>query len=397
MMKAAPGAQLPIENIFGRDQFIENLWHVLEGNSVLMEAERRIGKTSILHKMASQPPANWELVSLDLERIHAAAEFAEVVCEQVHDRLTGWKKQGRRVLSFLGTLGGGEFAGLKFPEKKEQPDGYWKKLLTGSIEDLVEQQGVVGKRVAFFFDEMPWMLSAIAHPEREGEQTAMEVLDVLRSLRQSRSTGQGFRMIICGSVGLHHVLGSLRQLGYKNQPVNDMMAVQLLPFDQTVATQLATQLLDGEGVKHEPAVPALIAEQTGGFPYYIHWVVSELRMAGRPVTPPEVDLVLKRLLTAPHDPCNFRHYKDRIPGYYPKEEPVVLALLDFAAKKAGPVGQQELIAAAKTAGAADENRVRELLRLLALDHYLDRDTDGRFCFRHALLRKWWIIEQELRE
>ena len=55
-MKAAPGAQLPIKDIFGRDPFIAGLWRILDGNSVRMEAERRIGKTSILHKMAAEPP-----------------------------------------------------------------------------------------------------------------------------------------------------------------------------------------------------------------------------------------------------------------------------------------------------------------------------------------------------
>jgi hypothetical protein len=54
-MKAAPGAQLSIKDIFGRDPFIANLWRVLETNSVRMEAERRIGKTSILHKMEAEP------------------------------------------------------------------------------------------------------------------------------------------------------------------------------------------------------------------------------------------------------------------------------------------------------------------------------------------------------
>ena len=104
-MKAAPGGQLPIKDIFGRDSFIATLWRVLESNSVRMEAERRIGKTSILHKMAAEPPVGWEAVSLDVEGIHSAAEFAEVVCQEVHQRLRGWEKQGQRLRNFLGSFG----------------------------------------------------------------------------------------------------------------------------------------------------------------------------------------------------------------------------------------------------------------------------------------------------
>ena len=74
-------------------------------------------------------------------------------------------------------------------------------------------------------------------------------------------------------------------------------------------------------------------------------------MGGRPATPGDIDLVVKKLLTAPHDPCDLRHFKERIDGYYPNEEKVVLALLDHAAKSTAPLGQAELINVAKTAGA----------------------------------------------
>src|SRR5690242_11577312 len=122
-MKAAPGGQLAIQDIFGRDEFIAHLWRVLEGNSVRMEAERRIGKTSILHKMAAEPPADWEVIALDLEQVHSAAEFAEKVCDKIHQRLSGWRKHGRRFWGFLESLAGIQLGSLKFPEKKDRPDG----------------------------------------------------------------------------------------------------------------------------------------------------------------------------------------------------------------------------------------------------------------------------------
>jgi hypothetical protein len=60
--------------------------------------------------------------------------------------------------------------------------------------------------------------------------------------------------------------------------------------------------------------------------------------------------VVRRLLTAPHDPCHLRHFRDRIHGYYPGDEKSVLALLDHAAQCASPLGQAELMNVAKTAG-----------------------------------------------
>ena len=70
-------------------------------------------------------------------------------------------------------------------------------------------------------------------------------------------------------------------------------------------------------------------------------------------------------------------------------------MLDHAAKSAGPLSQGELVNVAKSAGAMEDERARELLRLLAVDHYLSRDTDGRYTFRHALLREWWVLGRGL--
>jgi hypothetical protein len=395
-MRAAPGAQLATQEILGRDPFIAALWGILTEQSVRMEAERRIGKTCILQKMSASPPAGWHTIPLDLEKVHTAAEFAELVSKAVDDRLARWQRVGKRVRTFLGAIGGTQVGPIKFPEKKAQPEDYWKTLLQQSVEDLVEHQAAVGQRVVFFFDEMPWMLSAIASPDRDGAVAAMEILDVLRSLRQSRTLGSGFRMVLCGSIGLHHILKELRQKGYRNQPVNDLRTVEVPPLDSVNATMLATELLIGEELAIHPDGPGIIAQQTGGFPFYIHWVVARLRMDNQPVTSDTIERVVKYLLTDAHDPCHFRHFLDRLEDYYPQEEGKhVLALLDYTAASATPVAQQELINVAKYAGATDDDRVRELLRLLLVDHYLASDTDGCYTFRHALLRRWWVIARGL--
>jgi len=50
-MKANPGGQLSIDQIKGRDPLIATIWETLLSQSVIMTAERRIGKTSIIQKM----------------------------------------------------------------------------------------------------------------------------------------------------------------------------------------------------------------------------------------------------------------------------------------------------------------------------------------------------------
>ena len=394
-MKAAPGAQLPLDEIFGRDEFISDLWRILDRNSVRMEAERRIGKTTILHKMCAEPADGWEAVYFDVEAIRSADEFAEVVCAKVLERFTYWKKQGHRLRDSLKNVRGATIGPLKFPEKLARPEGSWKALLTHAVEELVEQQKDVGKRVVFFFDELPWMVSAIANPEYgDSPSAAAALLDVLRSLRQSPTTGQGFRMVQCGSIGMHHVLDELHRHGYRNKPVNDLMLVEVPPLDAAAASDLACRLLSGEQLTADATVAGLVAERTGGFPFYIHSVVSRLTVAGSPATVAGVDAAVNWLLTTALDPCDLRHFSRRIGSYFPPTEAkIVLALLDHAAVAQVGVEMRELQNVAKSAGNVDNEVVRDVLRRLTLDHYLTRDVDGRYAFRHALVRRWWVLDR----
>ncbi len=173
------------------------------------------------------------------------------------------------------------------------------------------------------------------------------------------------------------------------------MLVEVPPLAPDKATELATQLIAGEKLKDEPGASRRIAELTGGFPYYIQWVVARLSIGGRPATGAEIEDAVRWLLTADHDPCDLRHFLKRIHSYYPNNAKIVLALLDHAAKSQAPLSPAELINVGKSAGTGDDEEVRELLRQLAMDHYLSKDSDGRYSFRSALLRRWWLLERGL--
>src|SRR4051794_17111483 len=115
-MKSNPGGQIDIKDILGRDRLIATLWDVLERQSVIMTAERRIGKTSVIRKMRAEPRANWVPVLQDLEGIHSADEFAAAVYQTVTEFLTGLRKLAKKAKHFFESVGGLEVGGvLKLP------------------------------------------------------------------------------------------------------------------------------------------------------------------------------------------------------------------------------------------------------------------------------------------
>ena len=389
-MKANPGGQIDLSAVVGRESLIAQLWATLAVQSLAMTAERRIGKTTVTQKMAAEPAAGWTAVYQDLEGFHSATEFALGVYREV-DRFLGAKKRiARRSKEFLTALGGTEVKGwFKFPGQAQPP---WKDVLTHAIEDLMKENDGTS-RLLFLWDEMPFMLANIR--DKEGESTAMQVLDHLRWLRQ---THRDLRMVVTGSIGLHHVITSLKEKGYSNAPVNDLAPFDVPPLERADAALLASRLIEGEALKvpDVAAASVAIAEHADGFAFYIHHIVRGLKQKALDATPSTVAQVVAAHLVDPNDPWQLLHYRERISTYYPKDEKVVCHVLDHLAAKPEPASANELLSMLKGVCPFDDReRLLKLLSLMARDHYLQPSEDGRYQFRFPLIRRWWKLHRGL--
>jgi hypothetical protein len=389
-MKANPGGQIDLKSVIGRDKVIADMWDTLEQQSIVMTAERRIGKTTIIKKMNAEPKAKWIPVLQDLEKCHTAADFAMAVYKDVHQFLSGRAKFTRRAKEWFVAFGGTEIGGVfTLPPGKEKS---WKEVLTKSIEDLVHENDAKGDRLLFLWDEVPFMLANIR--DREGEPVAMEVLDTLRELRQTHTA---LRMVITGSIGLHHVIKSLKEKNYGNAPINDMFPVEVEPLEQADAQKLASTLIDGERLhsSDKAAAAVAIAHEADCFPFYIHHVIKALRLKGLAADPPTVAKIVEDQLIDANDPWELLHYRERIPLYYGNDASAVCAILDDLAASRDKATINELLAMLKASSTFDDKeRLLSLLTLMERDHYLRRHSDG-YRFRFPLIRRWWKINRGL--
>ncbi len=387
-MKPNPGGQLAPNHIFGRDTLIAHYWEILEGRCIYVNDLRRIGKTQIMVKMHAEPPSGWLTVKRDLGGCHTAAEFATLAFRD-STALLGLKKRNlRRMGEFLKTLGGGEIAGiLKLPDGSAAP---WKEVLFRTFSDLEEEMRELNSRVVFFWDEMPFLLDNIAR--REGTQTAMEVLDVLRSLSQDHDR---IRLFLTGSIGLHHILSSLHKDGYINSPLNRMEHAQPGPLGKADACRLAQELIAGSALQAEssPECAACIADETGNVAYYIHLLISRLPTA-EPLTPDLIRQTLKKEITADDNDWDFEHYRKRLKTYYGAGESAALRILDTVAVTQ-PVEFQVIRRELAGQMSFDDERLRELLKLLCRDYYLVRTGDNQYRFYLDIIRRWWVLSRNL--
>jgi hypothetical protein len=387
-MKANPGGYIAPDDVVGRDRLIEQLWRVLARQSLVLSAERRIGKTCVIRKMQLEPKPGMLTVYRDLENVHTSLEFADTVFRDVEKYLGRLQKTATRARQLLAHLKGAELGGvIKVPEIAA---GHWKDLLTHTLEDLVEHQA---EKVVLFWDELPHMIHNIS--KREGAEVAMEILDTLRAVRQ---TLPDLRMVFTGSIGLHNVITALKRAGYANAPTNDMATHDVPPLAlDSDAPELARLLIEGEGLEvvDIPSVATVIAKNVDGVPYYIQHIVDRLALSMEKVDGALVESILTQGLTDPTDPWDFMHYRERMDTYYTAQElPFALSLLDILAATTGSLGFAAILNLLKAQIATtDDEAVREMLVLLQRDHYIIQDSKGDYRFRFLLVQRWWRLHR----
>ncbi len=391
-MKSNPGGQVDPQNLIGRDQLIKEIWDTLEQQSVVMTAERRIGKTSIMQKMQAEPKEKWIPIYQDLEKYSSAQEFAQSVYEILKTYQNLSKTAENYLQNLRQALAGFKFGDIEIPEAKDIP---WQKLLTSSITDLVTDPDWNKYKLVFLWDEIPYMLSNIKN--KEGEEVAKQILDILRSLRQEQ---KNFRIVMTGSIGLHHVIIDLKEKGYSTAPINDMYTIEVNPLHERYAKELAKKLITGENITIEGEVQeeviSTLVEQTDAFPYYIHHIIKTLKTATNPITKETVEEVVKQQLTNSDDPWQLRHFEERLPTYYEGEDKIAKLILDELAVQDSPQSVKDMQKSITSQTALkDLEQLRKLLRLMAQDHYLNKNTDNKYSFRFSLIKRWWKLERDL--
>jgi hypothetical protein len=384
-----PGGKLAADDIVGRDGLVQQLWTTLQGQSVVITAERRMGKTLVMSKMQADLRDRMHFIYQDVESVQSPEDFVARLYSQAGHLLPTTLRVGRGVRRAFGHLRGVKITGVELQMDANTPA--WKADLFAIAEALDKRANLP---VTLLLDELPLMVDGIA--KAITPRAAMEVLDALRQIRQ---TGTRLRMVYTGSIGLHHVLRTLRADGYTNDPTNDMLTIEVPPLADTDAIALARALLMGikATCNDEDTVARRMAHAVDCVPFYIHHLAARLAGAARAVTPQLVDKVVLALLTEDSDPLHLRHYEARIPQYYPAaDQQLVLALLDALAGAGAPLPFAELLNLVRhQLRAQNPERVREVLTLIRQDHYVHQLPRGTYAFRFPIVQRWWRLHRGL--
>ncbi len=396
-MKANPGGPIEGEAIIGRDVEISEIWELLEKRSVILTAERRVGKTCILRKMAENPQNGWIPLLIWVEDVRHPTDCVEKIYAEA-SRLDVQSEKGKwlhRVGSTYKTLVGAEIKGWKLPPLRDD----WKRLLSNLIEDIADN---TGNQILVMLDEFPMMVSNICDAPEGGAQLAMEFLDALRAARQKFEPTNQIRFVLSGSIGLHLIVENLKaNHNYKGNPTNDMSPKVLAGMREADVTLMCRKYLDEERIERRDPdeFDRRMFLSTDGLPLYVQYVCERFQNDRRAeVFPDDIDRELREMMNS-QDVEWFSNAADRIDSYYAtlgvnRQAASVLKLLSH---EESLIAERDIIHHIRSQMDVEyDDVVLSTLELLLRDNYLLRDTstgERRYRFRYGIMRRWWAINK----
>ena len=385
-------------NFFDREDERRLLWQHLRQSHVLLLAPRRVGKTSLLMRMADEAPDHGHhavYVSVadarsedDVTRKLIAALAAHPASDPIWRRLQ--KGPYKRFFSRLrAKVEAGPLSLELTPD-----EGRWATLAEVTAEAIER----LGEPWLVLVDELPIFVLTLIREDTQAKTPELprtrNFLNWFRQLRSAPTHSETpLRWVVAGSIGLDAVVARAR-LG---DTINDLRVCPLGPFAPATADAFLAALGDSYGLALDPPTRARLMQRAGWLiPFYLQILFSRLHdlaaeQSLKP-TPTLVDRVVAELLT-PAYRAYFDYWRQRLTEELgrPDDQRALALLAGVAAAPEGLTKKalDHLLSEHLPEPAARDESLRFLLDVLENDGYLARDDD-RFRFRSELLREYWV-------
>ncbi|HNY01947.1 MAG TPA: hypothetical protein PKG48_05135 [Bacteroidales bacterium] len=264
------GSPVEGDDFFGRENELSYAWdHIRKGNSFLLAAPRRVGKSSFAKKLIAIAKSDgWHTLELNLEEVKTEEEFIRLFVKKLYAE-SWWHrikdKSGEGVKKILESLNlttttEGTTVALKFQFDNPEINHKLTKLLDHHENTLI------------MVDELTILLYLLVERDPEkGIQKAQDVLNWLRSIRQV--TGTKIRWVFCSSVGIENFCNQYN-LSYTT---NDLSPLELAAFSENQSQRFIQALASAESIQLEnDQVEHMLRKLGWLLPYFIQILFFEL-------------------------------------------------------------------------------------------------------------------------
>lgn len=384
-MKMSIGNPVTAEDFFDREAEQRAMWRRLERDHILLLAPRRIGKTSLMHRLCDTALSHhFQAAICSFAPCNTELECVQTLYKAVTDEQRIDQKVKNTLIEMLKKIQGIDVAGVGIQWGGQDKDP-WRQI-GDAIATALRQ---TDRTWLICVDEVPVFILKLLEQE-DGRAKARSFLYWFRDLRQTHH--KQVRWILAGSIGMDTVAS---RLGLSDT-INDLATMPLGAFDTETAHRFLTKLGNSYHIPLDEALRHHIIQRIGWpVPYYLQLMFSQLRDirdTKAQLTIADVDHAFENLLS-PSYKVHFDYWHQRLreelnhpdAGY-------ATHLLNHTCRDPNGVSHDTLKQALAEKIADAERReesLRYLLDVLENDGYLVNDS-GRYRFRLAWLREYWL-------
>lgn len=367
-----------------------------EGAHLLLVAQRRMGKTSLMREVARRIEDRYVCLFVDLQKAQSASDAVVELSLAVRPYQPLWNKTKQIFANILGkllnTIDKISLGEVGVTLRAGLTTGDW----VNKGDQLMAILAASEKPVVILFDELPIMVNRLLKgndyritPERRA--AADEFMSWLRdnSIRHKNK----IRIVLSGSIGLEPIL---RQ-ALLSATLNTFASFDLKPWDDATAVGCLEALAKEYGVKFKDGVPAEMVCRLGcNIPHHVQMFFSHAyamckRRGRMEFSSVDVDEVYRTEMLSTRGHAELAHYEERLKMVLGEE--VFLLALEMLTEAAVTGCLTSKALAALESDYSFEGRTtaeaqKESLLVLEHDGYLTPQPGG-YVFISALLRDWW--------
>ena len=383
-MKNKVGPPVEGEDFFGRKKELQFAFNQIEdGNSLLLAAPRRVGKTSFAKKLIVMADArSWRILEINLEGIKSEPQFIKTFIKDLQKK-TWWGSLSKAIRNNIGSL-------LEQIDVSIEKDGLkgsvaWKakrKEVFEKLENLFEHN----KNTLIMIDELGVLLNTYGEDVETGITNAESLLNWFRSLRQKSETQ--IRWIFCSSIGIKNFTNR-HNISYT---INDIEPFKLKTFDKPLAKGLIEKLAESKGFELTDIIIEKMLEKIDWYlPYFVQLLFKEIHRLNQveelPVDKKLVDVAYESLVKNQY----FDTWDERLKYYY-EVEITSRKILNRLCQN--PEGESrkllfDLIHQASDPREETEKELGQIIGMLTNDGYIYQHQNEKFLFRSPFLRDYW--------
>jgi uncharacterized protein len=396
-LKQAHGNWVEGDRFWDREKDTELLIQKIEeGAHILLVAQRRMGKTSLMKEVKRLLNDRYICLYIDLQKASTAEDAIVELSLALKSHTKIWDKIKELFANALNKIVGGveevnigEFgikfrAGLTASNWTEKGDALFSILAGSELPVLL------------LIDEVPLMVNRVLKGDdfKITKERNAKADEFMSWLRKNSLEHQGkIRIVLSGSIGFEPIL---RQAGL-SATINNFLPFDLKPWDEKAAIGCLQALANEYGIEFNHNAEAVMVRRIGCcIPHHVQMffthVYDRCKRRGRmDFYPDEVNDIYENEMLGIRGHAELTHYEDRLKLVLgPEILPFALEILTETAVS-GCLKRNALHVIQKSYEFSTINvreAAEEILRVLEHDGYLKSSAEG-YIFESRLLQDWW--------